>query len=119
MAYWTHYWTNKTVLEREGREKPDKIGHTADNAFKRRGVLPGDVVYIVTVLKGSIHIIGRLIVDQVLDQRGAEAYFGEPVWLAEDHLIAENHCPNASTTFTCPLTGWIKSRSSPPTDPAR
>ena len=89
MAYWTHYWTNKTVLMREEQAREaDELGHTADNSFRKRGVLPGDTVYVVTVLRGTIHLVGRLVVDEILDQRQADEYFGEPVWPAADHLIA-------------------------------
>jgi hypothetical protein len=85
MAYWTHYWTNKTVEENGGL---GTMGHTADNIFVKRGVRPEDVVYVVTNIQGTVHLIGRLVVDQVLDQWGAEQFFGEPVWQATDHLIA-------------------------------
>jgi hypothetical protein len=90
MAYWTHYWKNKTVFEREQQKRiTDDLAHTADDVFVLRGVQLGDVVYIVTVLEGTMHVLGRLVVDDVLDQQRAEKFFGEPVWPAADHLIAK------------------------------
>jgi hypothetical protein len=64
------------------------MGHTADNVFRQRRVRPGDVVYVVTNIGGTVHLISRLDVDQILDQREAERFFGERVWDAADHLIA-------------------------------
>lgn len=88
MAYWTHYWKNSTVRAHQANnEESDELLHTADDTFEQRGVAIGDTVYVVTVLEGSVHLIGRLVVDQVLNQQEADKYFGEPVWTAVDHLI--------------------------------
>jgi len=51
-----------------GKRRARYNGHTADSVFVKRGVRPEDVVYVVTNIQGTVHLIGRLVVDQVLDQ---------------------------------------------------
>ena len=89
VTYWTHYWKNQTVENREQREPgTGGLGHTADNSFKKRGVKPGDSVYVVSVPEGKVQLIGLLVVDRILNQRQINSYFGEEVWVAADHLVA-------------------------------
>jgi len=102
MAYWTHYWTNDT-FRYEAEFGRDELVHTADNVFRQRGVAPGDVVYVVTNLKGTIYLIGRMVVDRVLDQQAAEKLFGLDVWQADDHLIAREPMSKCRYNVTVPF----------------
>ena len=91
MAYWTHYWTNNTVemesaLIADGAS--DLVAHTAGEQFVQRGVSPGDVVYLVSRIAFKMHLLGRLVVDRVVDQSAANAHFRHGVWPATDHLLA-------------------------------
>lgn len=47
------------------------------------------MVYVVTLIKGTIHIIGRMVVDKVLDQVQAERERGADLWKADDHVLAK------------------------------
>ena len=91
LAYWTHYWRNSTIASEmeaiANGATPNEIDHTADNSFRRRGVTPGDIVYIVSRIDGRIHLLGRLVIDKIVDQGTADAYFGQETWRASDHLL--------------------------------
>ncbi len=91
--HFTHYWTNET-WERQRRwqqtsHTEDSLHHTASNQFIKRGVEPGDFVYPVTVLKGSLYLLGRLEVGKVCDTREAVRLLGTTdLYEADDHIIA-------------------------------
>lgn len=101
MAYWTHYWRNDTVRD-EADAGYDRLTHTADDTFLQRGVQPGDTVYVVSNFKGTVYVLGRLIVDQILNQGEAEKRFGGPVWEATDHLIATDPATELHFDVTLP-----------------
>lgn len=88
MRYFTHYWANWWLTS------PEKLGevldHTAGNQFQRRGVGPGDVIYVVTVQDGGLHFLGRFEVEVVCSQKEAEERLGTTdLWEAADHAIAK------------------------------
>lgn len=66
---------------------PAALDHTAGNRFRVRGVLPGDVVYVVSYHQGSVRLIGRLLVARVVDQATAERELTYQPWDAGDHLL--------------------------------
>jgi hypothetical protein len=102
MPYWTHYWTNKTVVQ-ESRNGDVEMRHTADNAFRQHGVTPGDVVYIVTNIKGTIYLIGSMVVDQVADESRARQVIGPEVWGVSDHLLAKKPFSRCRFDVTVPF----------------
>jgi hypothetical protein len=90
-GHWTHYWTNKTVrdLQSSADSRAYLVGHTAGNMFRQRGVAPGDVVYVATRLDGTITLLGRLEVSDIVDQRQAAKQLKTTnVWDASDHVLA-------------------------------
>lgn len=94
VRFWTHYWTNATVENSRDAvlagDLPLALDHTAGNSFRVRGVLPGDVVYVVSYHGGSVRIIGRLIVARVVDQATAEGELSYQPWEAADHLLGDS-----------------------------
>jgi len=88
MKYWTQYWKNSTckmVRPREGQP----LVHAASNEYSRRGVAAGDRLYVVTVVKGDLFLIGRMKVDRIVSQ--AEADKEHPdwnLWEAAEHCIS-------------------------------
>ncbi len=67
------------------------VRHTAGNLFRSRGVGPGDLVYIVTVIQGRLFLATRIEVDCVVDQDQAEVALGTTsLWEAKDHVIAKS-----------------------------
>jgi hypothetical protein len=81
----THYWKNSTWKSHPGGD--DALGHTASNEFRVNKVRPGDRIFIVTNIKGVLHLGGVLLVDRIVGQREAERVFGEKLWPAKDHAI--------------------------------
>jgi len=85
--YFTAYWKNDSWTRE--LQRGATLNHTAANNFRSKGVAPGDVVYIVTVLKGELYVGGKIVVERVVSQKQAEeAILGENLWNAVDHLIA-------------------------------
>lgn len=71
-------------------KRGDLLDHTAGNQFKRRSVEPGDYIYVVTVEKQDLYLIGKIKVGQICSQSEAQQILGrDDLWEAEDHVIAE------------------------------
>ena len=81
MRYWTHYW-------RENSNGEGLFDHTAGNGLRKRGIRPGDVVYGVSAPKGKLFLIGRMVVERIVDYRTARRLLTYEPYDAEDHLIA-------------------------------
>ena len=54
----------------------EALRHAASNAFRARGLRPGDVLYVVGQEDGRLLLIGRLRVAAVVDQAVAESELG-------------------------------------------
>jgi hypothetical protein len=96
--YFTHYWRNETWEDhRDLSEKgvsEDLLRHVADNKFVDRGVKPGDYIYPVTVMDGTLYLLGRLRVGKVCDFEEAARTLGTTdLWEARDHIIASEPTP--------------------------
>lgn len=93
--YFTHYWTNDTWENAHRSSAPDApLEHTAGNRFVERGVGPGDFVYVVTIIKGELYLLGRLRVGKVCDTNEAIRTLGtRDLWKASDHVVASESTP--------------------------
>lgn len=93
-GFYTHYWTNETWEEmRELSGKKDLLMHTASNMFCERHVESGDIVYVVTVIKGKLYLLGKMqVVEVCTRERAAELLGDDPenLWEANDHIVAES-----------------------------
>ncbi len=98
MAAFTHYWKNKTWAwhEDEGKEGLP-LNHTAGNQFHKRGVHAGDRVYVVTVLRGKLFVLGRMTVSKIQSQHRAEEQLGEDLWDANEQVMADQCTPMCFT----------------------
>lgn len=94
---YTHYWKNETWnYNRERSNDGTLLIHTAGNQFRRRGVKPGDTVYVVTNLNGEFYICGKLIVDGIYNAKKAAKLLGcKPIdlWEADEHIVAAQATP--------------------------
>lgn len=87
MASFTHYWTGGTcdaMAEYEG--KPFR--HTAGEGFSSHRILYGDQIYAVTVRRGILYLVGRLLVAKVCNQFDATRELNAEVWEATEHFLA-------------------------------
>lgn len=73
---WLQYWRPEQLeVERRTRADGRPLVETAGEQFA--GVVPGDVVYVMGRSGGSLLLIGRLSVDEVLDEAATRARFGD------------------------------------------
>lgn len=53
-----------------------------------RDVGPGDTVYVVNFFRGELYVVGRLVVDQIVNRAQAEHILGTTdLWEAREHVI--------------------------------
>lgn len=83
----THYWNTATWNARV-RAGGGPLLHLAGNAFAVRGIASGDRVYVVSVKKGVLHLVGRMEVGLRVDFEYASAVLEETPWEVDDHLLA-------------------------------
>ncbi|MFO0798325.1 MAG: hypothetical protein U0804_12680 [Gemmataceae bacterium] len=84
MAAFTYLWTNEcriNMLDDEG----EPLDIMAGSVFIKRGVRPGDFVYVVTVWKAKVYLIGRTTVKQVWGRDKWDARHDTPyLWEGEE-----------------------------------
>lgn len=86
--YFTHYWANKT-WENNSNSEGELLEHIAGNMFFKRGVQLGDIVYVVTVIKGNLYLCGKLEVGLFCNFDEASSILNtDNLWEAEEHIIA-------------------------------
>ncbi len=86
--YFTHYWKNDTWEFNSNLWDKSFLEHSASNMFIKRGVQPGDFVYVITVIKGELYLEGRMKVAKILSYDEAAVELKDNnLWDAEEHLI--------------------------------
>lgn len=97
------------------------MNHIAGNLFQERGVEIGDVIYVVTVIKGTLYVCGKLIVGQLCGVGEAADTLGcDPtdLWEADEHIIAIAATPmNFNLRIPTSLTNQLKFISGSGTKP--
>lgn len=100
--YFTYYWINEVCdPASRGERQGQPLQHIAGSRFLQRGVQPGDFVYVVTVRKGELFLIGRMKVGEICDTEEAARLLERPssqLWNAPEHLIA---CAATSIDLEC------------------
>lgn len=88
IRYWTCHWQNK-YWRADINQMHELIGHSAGNSFRKRGVSPGDIVYIVSLMNGQLMLGGKMAVGQILNHKQAVEYLeNEYLYEADEHLVA-------------------------------
>lgn len=91
IRFFTHYWLNDTWEQNKAwseKNQYSSLSHTAGNLFTKRGVRIGDVIYVITVIKGSLFVCGRMVVGQIWDMQTAISNLPYQPWEAKEHAIA-------------------------------
>ena len=87
--HYVHYWNPRSVkdfFESIGEGGDNRLNHTASDLFTH--VEPGDFVWIVTIEKPRrLRLLGRIIVDQIMNQAEMNARSGKEVWDAKYHVV--------------------------------
>ena len=90
-----YLWTRQ---EFERHQKDDKAGKAylysaSGNMFKKRGLVPGDRVFVVSCFDEKLFLIGRIDVSRILGPTAAADYSGDYefnwTW-ASDHIFCED-----------------------------
>ena len=101
--FFTHYWLNRTwEWNRKRASKGELLNHTAGNIFQGRGIRTGDIVYVVSVIKGSLYVCGKLVVGMICDFDEAATILDYEPWDADEHIIAAAGTP-MNFNFRVPL----------------
>lgn len=87
--FFTHYWNRMQNRGSEG----ELLDHTAGNLFKKRGIRAGDIVYVVSLVKGSLYVCGKLVVEKICDIDEAARILPYKPWEANEHIIATAATP--------------------------
>ncbi len=92
--YFTHNWLNRTwERNRKRASEGEFLDHTAGNLFRERGIRVGDIVYVVSVIKGSLYLCGKLVVGKICDIDEAADILDYEPWPADEHIIAAAGTP--------------------------
>ncbi len=87
--YFMQYWSNAACDDAHTQGHSGKpLIYTAGRGFLRAGVQPGDLLYIVNVLDGSVVLVGRMTVGEILTQEEAYHRFKNRAWAAPEHIVA-------------------------------
>lgn len=79
------YWRPETADHELGRGS--MLDHAASEQFQRVEV--GDHVWLVTVRRNELFLLGRIIVGHVTDQAGAARLMGtNNLWESSNHIVA-------------------------------
>ena len=106
MRYWTHYWTPGAVSG-SASMGISLCDHTASNQFLDRGVAVGDAVFVITYADGDLRVLGRLIVERVVDYAAAQRLLPYEPWQAADHLISSaQNCTKLSFSTSIDPTNF-------------
>jgi hypothetical protein len=89
--FFTYCWQHREMLlKRDGEPVYAAYG----SQFARRGIVPGDEVYIVSVHSGRVHLLGKMLVRAVT--HSADDYrrlVGREPYPAAEYLVAEACTP--------------------------
>jgi hypothetical protein len=68
MRYWTCHWQNRYW---ENNPEGTPVSASGSNLFSKRGVRPGDFVYIVSIRDGMLLLGGRMMVSEIVSRTEA------------------------------------------------
>lgn len=81
-----HHTTAEWHLERKW-----VLDHTASDQKRLSNVEPDDAIWAVTVYpEGELFLLGRLVVEECVNQEEADSRFEYDVWQAKYHVIAKS-----------------------------
>jgi hypothetical protein len=91
--FWTYHWQNK-LWRNDVNPEYEPVGCSLGNIFTKRGIAPGDVVYIVSLAEGQLLLGGRMTVERIVGYEEAVAHFdNENLYEAKECLIGKSGTP--------------------------
>lgn len=65
------------------------MDYVGGDQIRRRGVKPGDVLWIVGVEKGHLYLLSRVVVEEILNKKEAQKKRPQNnLWPGKDHVLA-------------------------------
>ncbi len=82
---WRKFWRDEA--QKGWGNKMDYVG---GDQIRRRGVKPGDVLWIVAVEEGNLYLLSRVVVDEILSTKEAQKRLRtNDLWPGKDHVLAD------------------------------
>jgi hypothetical protein len=104
--YFTHYWQN-SAKEFNKRGRP--LDYALGSMFISRGVRLGDVIFVVTVENGILHLIGRMVVGGIVDRIFAVRLRGrDDLWDSPECVIARKRTASPMRFDRVLPIRWVK-----------
>jgi hypothetical protein len=90
--FFTHYWNweqYQNSIEGKPYAEGTPLDYTAGSQFSKRGIKPGDIVYVLSGMQEKLYLIGKMEVREILySEDEARSRIGYVPWSAPEHLIA-------------------------------
>lgn len=86
MTAYLQNWTEGATSSRSQAGQP--LEHAASDQYAGLKVAVSDVLYVSYLDRGVLHLMARLPVEELLDQREVEARFGTNTWEADLHAVS-------------------------------
>jgi hypothetical protein len=104
--FFTYCWQHSEMLRyRDG----EPIGLAYGSQFARRGVCPGDEVYIVSVHAGRVYLLGKMLIRAVTHSADdCRRWAGVDPQPAAEYLIAEACTPARLVRLPAELAGSLR-----------
>ena len=77
--FWTCHWQFRH-WESNVIDGPWRIDSSASNLFEKRGVKPGDFMYIISINRGQLFLGGRMTVKKILSQAEAAQHWDKELY---------------------------------------
>ncbi len=88
--YWTTHWRSEDWNDKSNTHGA-RITLTGSNMYRKRGISPGDVVYVVSQRAGKLLLGGRLVVKAIVSRKEAVRLAGKkPLFPVRDWATARS-----------------------------
>ena len=89
VRFWTNHWRHSS-WRNDLNEEYKPLRHASSNTFRRRGVSPGDMVYIVSIADGQLLLGGRMTVKRIVStDQAAQILRNDNLYEASEHIIGK------------------------------
>jgi hypothetical protein len=87
-SYWTCHWQFRLWRDDINTEF-DLIDGSGSNVFRKRGVAPGDMVYVISLSEGLLYLGGRMPVKRIVSRAQAVRILGSNTLYEADEWVVD------------------------------
>lgn len=88
---YTQHWNQASWKNAAEQSAGEVQEHTAGSEFRKRGVKPGDTIFVVTNIDGKMYLAGRMRVAHIFDSKNEAAKYLQcdpsGLWPAPEHCV--------------------------------